>query len=142
MIKPRRLLKSWSQEGFRLCSTPHHLDDSKQMIVIFVIITWHILCLRHNVCLCNVQQGQQLCTIIWHKLNCARTFPMAPKSEAHETLLLLFTRDGVPPAFICKNAKKMIKLKDAACQLKKRSNILPGEMLQKERLKSLRIGWP
>ena len=42
----------------------------------------------------------------------------------HETLLLLFARDGVPPACICDNAKEMIQgkfyqsLKDAACHLK------------------------
>ena len=54
----------------------------------------------------------------------ARAFPMASRSEAHETLLLLFARDGVPLACICDNAKEMIKgkfyqkLKDAACELK------------------------
>ena len=54
----------------------------------------------------------------------ARAFPMASKSETHETLSLLFARDGVPPACICNNAKNMIqgkkykKLKDTACQLK------------------------
>ena len=54
----------------------------------------------------------------------ARAFPTAPRSEAHETLSLLFAQDGVPPACICDNAKKMIKgkfyqkLKDAACHLR------------------------
>ena len=54
----------------------------------------------------------------------ARAFPMASRSEAHETLSLLFARDGVLPAFICNNAKEMIqgkfhqKLEDATCCLK------------------------
>ena len=39
----------------------------------------------------------------------ARDFPMAARSEAHETLLLLFVRDGVLPAFICNNAKEIIQ---------------------------------
>ena len=49
---------------------------------------------------------------------------MASRSDAHETLLLLFMQDSVPPAFLFENAKNMIqgkfyqKLKDAACQLK------------------------
>ena len=54
----------------------------------------------------------------------ARAFPMAFRSEAHETLSLLFARDGVPPACICNNTKEVEqsklyhKLKDAACHLK------------------------
>ena len=35
----------------------------------------------------------------------ARAFPMASKSEAHETLLWLFVWDGVLPTFIYNNAK-------------------------------------
>ena len=50
-----------------------------------------------------------------------RTFSKASRSEAHEILLLLFARDGVPPSCICNNAKEMIegKLKDAVCHMKK-----------------------
>ena len=54
----------------------------------------------------------------------ARAFPMASRSETHETLSLLFARDGVLPACICDNAKDVIqgnfhqKLKDAARNLK------------------------
>ena len=53
-----------------------------------------------------------------------RAFPMACRSEAHETLLLLFARDGVLHICVCDNAKEMIKgkfhqkLKDDACHLK------------------------
>ena len=51
----------------------------------------------------------------------ARAFKMESRSEAHETLLLLFVRDSVPKTCICNNAKEIIqvmfnkKLKDAAC---------------------------
>ena len=54
----------------------------------------------------------------------ARAFLIASRSEAHETLLLLFARDGVLHICVCDNAKEMIKgkfhqkLKDDACHLK------------------------
>ena len=35
-----------------------------------------------------------------------RAFPMTKKSDAHETLSLLFKRDGVPPTMIMDNALK------------------------------------
>ena len=43
-IKPRRLYKLQPTEGFRLCFTLHYSYDSKWMI--FIIITWHILCFQ------------------------------------------------------------------------------------------------
>ena len=36
-----------------------------------------------------------------------RVFPMASRSEVHETLLLLFARGGVLPACFCKNVKEV-----------------------------------
>ena len=39
----------------------------------------------------------------------ARAFPITSRREAHETLLLLFARNDVPPACICNNAKEMIQ---------------------------------
>ena len=53
-----------------------------------------------------------------------RAFPMAFRSEAHETLLLLFAQDGVLSAYICVNAQELIQgklhhnLKHAACHLR------------------------
>ena len=49
---------------------------------------------------------------------------LASRTEALETLSLLYARDCVPPGFICNITKNMIqgklyqKLKDAVCQLK------------------------
>ena len=49
---------------------------------------------------------------------------MASRSEAHETLFLLFVRDGIAQTSIFDNAKETIqgkfsqKLKKAACHLK------------------------
>ena len=61
----------------------------------------------------------------------ARDFPISSRSEAHETLLLLLARDGVPPACICNNVKEMIqgkfhqKVKDAAYHLKQLKSYTP-----------------
>ena len=90
----------------------------------------HYLCMAHSVfsIQCLPVQCPEGATDV-HKympqtFGWARAFPMASRSEAHDTLLFLFTRDGVPLAYICNNAKKMIqgklyqKLKDAACLLK------------------------
>ena len=73
-------------------------------------------------------------TVSWRGNRCAQVyvtdfgwttaFPMAFRSEAHETLSLLFARDGVLPACTCNNAKEMVqgkfhqKLKNSACHLK------------------------
>ena len=40
----------------------------------------------------------------------ARAFPMASRSQAHETFSLLFARDSVPPACIWDNAKEIIQI--------------------------------
>ena len=61
----------------------------------------------------------------------ASALPMASRSEAHETLLLLFARDVFSPACVCDNAKEMVqgkfhqKLKDAACYLKQLGSYSP-----------------
>ena len=53
-----------------------------------------------------------------------RAFPMQKKSDAHETLSLLFARDGVPSTMVVDNAKEQIqgkfksKCREAHCHLK------------------------
>ena len=71
---------------------------------------------------------------------------MASRNEAHETLLLLFARDGVPPACICNNAKEMVqgkfylKLKDAACDLKQLDPYTPWSNAAEREIKVLKRG--
>ena len=71
---------------------------------------------------------------------------MAFRSEAHETLLLLFARYEVLPACICNNAKKMIqgkfyqKLKDAACNLKQLEPHTPWSNAAEREIKELEKG--
>ena len=72
---------------------------------------------------------------------------MASRSEAHETLSLLFAKDQVSPACICDNAKELVqdkiypKLKDAACHLRELMPYTPwSNAAERERLKRLRKG--
>ena len=74
----------------------------------------------------------------------ARTFPITSRSEAHETLFLLFAWDGVLPACICDHAKEMTqskfyqKLKDAACQLKHLEPYIPWSNNAEREIKELK----
>ena len=76
----------------------------------------------------------------------ARAFPMASRSETHETLSLLFARDAVPPACICYNSKEMVqgkfykKLKDAACQIKQLEPYNPWSNAVEREIKELNKG--
>ena len=71
---------------------------------------------------------------------------MASRSEAHETLLMLFVRGGVPPTCICNSAKEMIKgkfhekLKDAACHLKQLEPYTPWSNAAEREIKELKKG--
>ena len=76
----------------------------------------------------------------------ARAFPMASRSEMHETLSLLFARDGFMPACICDDAKEMIqgkfyqKLKNAACHLKQLEPYSPWGNAAKKEIKEFKKG--
>ena len=87
-----------------------------------------------------------MCTSVCHTLGWTRAFPMASISEAHETLSLLFVRDGVPLTFIFNNAKEMIqgtfhqKLKEAACHLKQLESYTPWSNAAEREIKELKKG--
>ena len=69
---------------------------------------------------------------------------MALRSEAHETLSLLFAWDGDLPAYFCDNAKEMIqgkfyhKLKNAACHLKQLELYTPWSNATGREIKDLK----
>ena len=50
----------------------------------------------------GMKYGQAYCT----SFEWSRYHPMKEKSEAHETLSLMFKRDGVPPRMIVDNSKE------------------------------------
>ena len=70
------------------------------------------------------RRGNRCAQVYATNFGWSKAFPMASRSETHETLLLLFVKDGVAPTCICDNAKEMIKgkfsqkLKEAAYHLK------------------------
>ena len=141
-MRTLRTLYKWQlRGGLGLCSTLYSQDNSKQMIVIFVILAWHIF--ADLMFASKVSRRANRCSQVYATdFGWARTFPMAFRSETQETLL--FARDGVLPACICDSSKEMIqgkfyqKLHDAALSWNSWSHILHDQMLQKERLKRSR----
>ena len=74
-----------------------------------------------------------------------KAFPMASRSEAYKTLLLLFAEDGVLPACICNNAKMIKskfykKLKNSACHLKWLESNTPWSNAEEREIKELKKG--
>ena len=71
---------------------------------------------------------------------------MALRSEAHDTLSLLFARDGLLPACICNNTKEMVqgkfyqKLKDVICHLKQLEPYTPWSNAAEREIKKLQKG--
>ena len=120
----------------------YFLDDSEQMIIIFVISPGTTSVLRHFYCQCSlgwtISVHRYTKDFVWTKVH-----PVASRIEAHETLFLHFGRDGVPPACMCENAKEMIqgkfyqKHKDAAYQLKQFKSYNP-RTITAEKIKELK----
>ena len=54
------------------------------------------------------RRGNRCAKVYSTDLGWTRAFPMASRREAHETLSLLFVKDGVKPTCICNNAKELV----------------------------------
>ena len=74
MQKAQKTIQATTQRR-RLCLTLDYPDDSEQMIVIFVIITWYTLYFRCDVCHYSFQKGRQMCIRMCHKLWMGQSFP-------------------------------------------------------------------
>ena len=91
-------------------------------------------------------EGAKDVTSICHRLWMARAFPRASRSEAHETLSILFVRDGIPPTCICDNARELVqgklnqKLKEAACHLTQLEPYPPWSNAAEREIKELKKG--
>ena len=70
------------------------------------------------------KRGNKNAQVYGSSFGWCRAFPMATKGDAHDTLPLLFKRDGVPPDMIMDNSKEQLskafrkKLREADCHLK------------------------
>ena len=118
----------------------------KRLIKIFIIVTWHILYFQ-TVFVSTVSRRSNRCAQVYATdFGWARAFPMASRSEAHETLSLLFVRDGVPPTCICDNARELVqgkfhqKLKEAACHLRQLEPYTPWSNAAEREIKDLKKG--
>ena len=75
-----------------------------------------------------------------------RAHPMASRSEAKETFLLLFAKDGVSSSCICNNVKEMIqgkiyqKPQNTFCQLKQLESYMPWSNAAEQKIKELKKG--
>jgi hypothetical protein len=75
-----------------------------------------------------------------------RVFPMEKKSQAHEALALLFTRDGVPPIIICDGAKEQVlgefrlKAHQADCHIRQTKPYTPQSNFAETAIKELKNG--
>jgi hypothetical protein len=69
-------------------------------------------------------QGNKAAQVFCTSNGWTRAFPMAKEKDAHEALLLLFHRDGVPNVMLMDGAKAHIqggfrrKLREAGCHIK------------------------
>jgi hypothetical protein len=70
-------------------------------------------------------QGKKAAQILCDGAGWRRAFPMNKEKEAHESLSMLFHRDGVPNVMVMDGAKAQVegefrrKLRDTACHMKK-----------------------
>jgi hypothetical protein len=75
-----------------------------------------------------------------------RAFPMEQKGEAHESLSLLFQRDGVPPSMIVDNALEQImgdfkrKCREADCHLRQTEPYSPWMQATEGCIRELKRG--
>jgi hypothetical protein len=71
---------------------------------------------------------------------------MKCKGDAHETLSLLFARDGVPPSMVLDNSKEQIegnfkrKLKEADCHMKRTEPYSPWSQAAEGCIRELKRG--
>ena len=75
------------------------------MTEIFITTAWNIL---YSQMQCFPVQCSEVEIDVHKYIGWARAFSKAFRSEAHDILLLLFALNGVSPACICDDVKKMV----------------------------------
>jgi hypothetical protein len=64
-----------------------------------------------------LRQGNKMAQVYTMSFGWARAHPMKRKGDAHETLSLVFQRDGVPPTMVTDDSKEQTK-GEFRCKLK------------------------
>ncbi len=57
----------------------------------------------------DLQKGNKMAQVYATSFGWARAHPMKCKGDAHETLSLIFQRDGVPPTIVTNDSKEQTK---------------------------------
>ncbi|KAL7530108.1 hypothetical protein ACHAXR_003313, partial [Thalassiosira sp. AJA248-18] len=92
------------------------------------------------------KRGNKYAQVYGTNFGWSRAYPMKKKSEAHESLSLLFKRDGVPPEMIMDGAREQIsgqfrdKLKEANCHLKQLEPYSPWSNAAEGTIRELKRG--
>ena len=92
------------------------------------------------------KQGNKVAQVYATSFGWSRVHPMQRKGEAHQTLSLLFQRDGVPPTMIVDNSKEQTqgdfkrKLREADCHLKQTEPYSPWMQAAEGGIRELKRG--
>ena len=92
------------------------------------------------------KRGNKYAQIYATSFGWARAFPMTKKSETHETLSLMFHRDGVPPTMILDDSKEQTlghfrrKLREADCHLRQTEPYSPWQQAAEGCIRELKRG--
>ena len=78
-------------------------------------------------------RGNKYAQVYAHRNTWCKAYPIAWKSDAHETLLLLFAQEGVPSTLIMDGAREQVmgefrqKARQADCQVKQTEPYSPSQ---------------
>jgi hypothetical protein len=92
------------------------------------------------------RQGNKAAQVLCTANGWTRAFPMAKEKDAHEALLLLFHRDGVPNDMVMNGAKAQIqgdfqrKLREAGCHIKQTEPHTPKSNAAEGSIRELKRG--
>jgi hypothetical protein len=93
------------------------------------------------------QRGNLYAQVYGARNGWTRAFPMKAKSDAHESLSLMFARDGVPPAMIVDGAKEQTlgefrkKARQADCHLKQLEPFTPWANAAEGTIREIKRGF-
>jgi hypothetical protein len=92
------------------------------------------------------KNGNKCCQVFATNFGWAHAHPLKQKGEAHEVLLLMFKRDGVPPEMILDGSKEQVegafkhKLKEVNCHLSVTEPYAPWQQAAKGCILELKQG--
>jgi len=92
------------------------------------------------------KRGNKYAQVYTTSFGWSRAYPMTQKSKAHETLSLMFHRDGVPPTMILDNSKEQTlgdfkrKLREADCHLRQTEPYTPWQQAAEGCIRELKRG--